>query len=242
LDPSYQLSELEREDFDRFLNYHAKGARVRAYVLVLAKDQKLSAELDLSRVAGGSLGQNDACLLVYPLDEPHRARMFFTSSVPKEVSVEALEYVLADCLQEAQTTDRPQQQLHKLLVRLSIRLFQLQQQMPVAESPPAAAELTGAAEQNPKPAALQKAKPMPLREVAGDAQARAGGLAWGFLRWSLLIFALAALGMVLFLRWRGYRQRHYEWILPLPEMTPTPRLGGVHSGGHSSVVFFGTEA
>jgi hypothetical protein len=212
LDPSHRVPEVERDSFERFLESHARDARIGLYVLVLGPDEKLSSNVDLSRMAQGSLLQRDSCLAVLPLGEPWRLRLFMSRGVQEKLSVDELSQILDDAIGNSLQETASLEQLHRLLVRLSIRLFWLESSLSSQPAETVARALPVAA------AALPEIMEMPASEVRWNLKPL---LSWlGFI-------GFAVLGFHVWRRWQRYRSRHYEWILPEPGHI-TPRFGCPH--------------
>lgn len=224
VDPQGLVTEVARLDLERLLEFHAKEARIRLYVLVLGTDQKLPAEANLDTLAHGALTRQHACLAVYPLGEPWRARFLMSKGVHQSATVETLSALAADCIQDAQQADESAQQLQRFAVRLSTRLFWLEKGL--RTTPP----------QTPG---------MSLQEVVGAADAATAISVgqtvqfWRFLTLSVsgitLLFVLLMLHR--FQPWRRRTPDHSRvWMLPDPDVLP--RLGGAFSGGTSAVLSF----
>jgi hypothetical protein len=238
IDPGYELTEHEREDIERFLSYHARDAQIAAYVLILGANEELPKTFDMSKLAGGGLLKDNRCLLVMPYGEPHRARLFFTSNLHKDATQVQLTGILADCVAHGTVWSEPYEQIHRFLVRLSIRLFWLENVLLPAVPPPVpllpsqaevrptlppAPTVTASSRTAPKPALTEVGVPLQSPTAKEGIMLRV----WKWLPWVLL---LATVGVFALYRWRRYKLRHYEWVfdhLPMPE----ERLGGVHCGG-----------
>jgi len=215
IDPDQVIPEVTREDLGRFLESHARDARIKLYVLILGQNEKLPADANLASLAQGSLLQSDACLAVLPLGEPWRLRLFMSRSLHEAVPGAQLAEVLDDTVRDSLQASAPEDQLHRLLVRLSIRLFWLESGLP-----PAPVETVARAVLvNSPPTALPEIIAAPIApEVSSEivfswwVPGLLGALLAAFVGW----------------RWHVYRLRHYEWVLPEPEPL-TPRFGCPHA-------------
>lgn len=224
LDPASLVSETQREDITRFLEFHARDAKIDAYVLVIDRDQRLADGVDLSRVASGALVGKNACLAVYPLGEPWRVRLFMSSEVHDMVAPGYLAGLLEDCSRDAMQAGDSLEQLHRFTVRLSIRLFWLEKVLP-AEKAASSKPLVQKAASNPLPEILPAERAAPVAAV-GSSWFRRVHSAW----WCALIGLVLAVpaGIV----WRARRKqflRTHVWRLPEREVPS--RLGGTFSGG-----------
>ncbi len=226
IDPSYHLSELEREDLERFLSYHARDAKIRAFVLVTGREEKIGPDLDLAKIAQGTLLRGSNSLLVVPLGDPYRARLFFTNNIHHSVKAPLLAEILSSCVQDGQTKSLPSEQLHRMLVRLSIRLFWLQNQIPVIKPPVIEPDVTAAAA--PPPTKMLVSEVAAVRGPPGFEDGLAGLMSKT--HWSGFAIGLSVLAGLVAIRWRRYKLRHYEWLLPEPDRVDL-RLGGEFAGG-----------
>jgi hypothetical protein len=232
LDPQSLVPEVPAQDLDRLLEFHAKDARIRLFVLVLDGDQKLPEGAALDRIAQGALTKRDACLAIYPLGEPWRARFMVSQSVHGAVSVRSLTDLAEDCIKDARQAADSVQQLHRFAVRLSTRLFSLEKVLP--------------------PALAKQTAPVPLQEVAQGgvalaSAAQAGAVspaavaATAGVSVTALLFLAALFGAFVYCM-RCYRRGEElsrVWILPEQEVAA--RLGGAFSGGAGAVVHYGRE-
>lgn len=223
LDPKTLVPEMQGENMRRFLDFHARDARIKLHILVIASDEKLPDRANLENLASGSLRRTDACLLVYPLGEPWRARLFVSQPVHALTSTAFLSETIQACVTEAMEVSDSHDQLHRYAVHLSTRLFWLQKAL--------AADLDKVAD-----------KEKSLAEVQSKASDRAeiGEMQLSGLWW--LILSLFG-GVVLTLggrRWhrhlKSQRAKHV-WILPEPETVP--RLGGAFTGGSGGIIRYG---
>ncbi len=206
MDPSHQLPEVVRDDLSRFLESHARDARVSLYLMVLPADQKLPAQVNLARLAQGSLLREDSCLAVCPLGEPWRLRLFMSSSIRNQLPTTELSQVLDDSMRAAMQTVDSEEQIHRLLIRLSIRLFWLEPSLGTA--PPLVETVAKAIPTLPASTALL--------EVKGSEEARPGLFFGSFYTGAAALVLMTVLGWFAIWRWRKYKLRHYEWLLPEP--------------------------
>lgn len=225
IDPDHHVSEPQREDLTRFLQFHARDARVKAFVLVMDRNQTVSSASDLAGVASGALNAQDSCLAVYPLGEPWRARLFVSSSVHQAVDADYLNSVAQDCAKDATLVSDPLEQLHRFTVRLSIRLFWLEKLMsPLPMTAGKLAEKVVAKSRNAAAPSLSK-NPRHSRQQNINA-------------WSVALGVLLSLGggaaTYAALRYRRKRLLNYVWILPEIEMPQ--RLGGAFTGGGGACI------
>lgn len=227
LDTQGLVPEIASEHIHRFLNFHAEDARIRAYVMVIDRDQKLPADAQLHRVASGSLAKTSSCLLVFPLGEPWRARLFLSQPVYAATTQTYLADMVSDCVKDAMLTNDAGEQLHRFAVRLSTRLFWLQKVM--------------AQQATRQPAPLEEISPdVATAPPAAQASTSASGRGFMEIGWVVLLMvgALAAVGLGAkrLLDWHSHRDQRRIWILPEPD--PLHRLGGTFSGGSGAAIAY----
>ena len=221
IDPQNLVPEIARADLERLLAFHASDARIRIHLLVLDADQKLPDSVDPASIAHGVLTRQPSCLAIYPLGEPWRARVLLSRPVHAAAKPDALTAMAADCIQDAQQTDEPADQLHRYAVRLSTRLFGLQQSLPVpgAAASPAMREVTGSGE---APSGLTLWLTSPVTQVVLSCIA-VFGLGWMLLRKLMK---------------RHQRRTASGQVWMLPEHESRPRLGGAFSAGAGTMVSY----
>ncbi len=218
IDPNHELSETSVEDFERFLTFHASDCQIPLNLVILGKNQKLPESANLGRFASGSLARGSAAVLVCPYGEPWRARFFVSQGIRNAVPASYLNSLLENSIRDAQRATDPDEQLHRMLVQLSVRLFWVQRMLKPAS--PAAAS----------PALAREDRSTLLVELAPAAAAGVGEtLLPG--PYGLAVLALLALGLYILRRWHRFKMRHYEWLLPATAAPPAPRLGGHACGG-----------
>lgn len=223
LDPEMLMPEMQAENMRRFLDFHGRDARIKLHILIMAKNAKLREGTDLGEVASGSLRQNDACLLVYPLGEPWRARLFVSKPVHTLTSASFLSETVQACVHEAMEVTDPHDQLHRYAVHLSTRLFWLQKAL-AADLDTVVRHEKSLAEVQAKPSLEAAASPPPSSMTAWVATCLIGG--------ALLAFA----------GHRAHRRltrKHSNRVWILPEPDTVPRLGGAFTGGGGGMIRYG---
>ncbi len=223
IDPDLLVPEMQNHNMMRFLEFHARDARIKLHVLILSHDSKLPEGTELGNIASGSLRQTDACLLVYPLGEPWRARLFVSKSVHDQTSTEFLSETIQACMHEALQVSDAHDQLHSYAVHLSTRLFWLQKALG-ADPKVEAAQVHSLAEVTPTVKAPAKTSARVHSIVS-----------WG--SGGLLVLGMAAFAGRQFGRHLRFRRQNRVWILPEPETVP--RLGGAFTGGGGGMIRYG---
>ena len=119
IDPEARLPEMAAMEIERLLEFHASDARIKLYVLVLAKNEKLPADSDLDSIASGRLVTSDACLVVYPLAEPWRARLLVSRAIHDKASPLFLSETASECVRQALVATEAGDQLERFVTTLS---------------------------------------------------------------------------------------------------------------------------
>ncbi len=221
IDPDQLVPEIQNHDMLRLLGFHAQDARIKLYVLVIGHDQKLPEGAELEKIASGSLLQSDACLVVYPLGEPWRTRLFVSRSIHNQISTEFLTETIQACLNESLQTSNVHDQLRRYTIHLSTRLFWLQKALVTA------------------PAGKTK-KDQALAEFSSQLKVSAVPSSFSFstlLIWisgSLLVLGLIVIACRRFLYHQQLKRQRCVWMLAEPETVP--RLGGAFTGGGGGMI------
>ena len=230
IDPDSRVPEMAAMELTRLLEFHARDARIRLYVLILGKNETLPADAAVEKVASGRLVTTNACLLTYPVGEPWRARLFVSETVHALTSASFLSETSAECVKQAMHASEAHDQIERYVVTLSTRLFWLQKAI--------GSDLRHEAHQ------------VALRELTEGGAPRvatadpilpskdASSPSWAW--WSLGIVTSTCGGAWAGLRWHRQRRRRLKssiWELPEPETSP--RLGGAFCGGGGAMIKFG---
>ena len=221
IDPDQLVPEIQNHDMLRLLGFHAQDARIKLYVLMLAHDQKFPEGADLDKVASGSLLKSDSCLVVYPLGEPWRTRLFVSRSVHNQISAEFLSETIQACLQEALQTSNAHDQLRRYTIHLSTRLFWLQKALG-----------TEPAVKTDNSHSLAEFGPLVKAPAVSSTPGVDSSTIWS--SGSLLMLGLAVLSLRGFARHLRLRRHRRIWMLAEPDTVP--RLGGAFTGGGGAMI------
>lgn len=229
IDPDVIVPEMAHLQMLRFLEFHAHDARIKLYVLVIPKDSRLPAKPELDGIASGSLVKSEACLLVYSIGEPWRARLFVSKSVFEHTSATFLAETTQACAKAAMQSSAAADQLQNFAMELSTRLFWLQKALGKESTANVAQSLAEVAPPDAGSHTAGVAMPSVTPVATDDA--------WTAVLWTLACVFMAAVGGLGFLHWQKRRKRRVQtrvWILP--EIETAPRLGGAFTGGGGAVV------
>lgn len=222
IDPDQLVPEIQNHDMLRLLGFHAQDARIKLYVLVIGHDQKLPEGADLEKFASGSLLQSDACLVVYPLGEPWRTRLFVSRSIHNQISTEFLSETIQACLKESLQSSNVHDQLRRYTIHLSTRLFWLQKAL--------APDPAGKTHQDQALAEFSSQLKVPVASPSTQNLTKAMLGMSG----SLLLLGLSGIMCRRFLHRVQLRKQRRIWMLAEPETAP--RLGGAFTGGGGGMI------
>lgn len=230
IDPDSHVPEMAAMEITRLLEFHARDAAIRLYVLVMGKNEKLPGNAPLDEVASGRLLKTNACLVVYPVGEPWRAQLFVSQPVLDVSSQSFFAETAAESVKQAVQASEAHDQLERYVVSLSTRLFWLQKALGKDLRHDAARSALREFPTSPLSPGASTAPPVQPASSASE-------IPW--LLWLVLsgIAAGAGWGSVRWHRNRQQRLKSCVWILPEPETVS--RLGGAFCGGGGGMVKFG---
>lgn len=233
IDPNNALAETPAEDLRRFLGYHSEQADIPITVLLLEANEKLPAAVEMESLAQGTLSSRRVALLVYPLGEPWRTRLFLPGAAHQAVSASFLTRMLEACLAEANRTSLPEDQLHDYIVQLSIRLFWLQKEL--AKSQPSRLAFADAAQTPPLAEVGTEVSPPAAASIeSGTASSHFLHLPpASFITIAVLLGFLLAVAARRVIRSAkaSIKKRHHTRVWTLPDKETPQRLGGAFCGG-----------
>lgn len=232
IDPDSHVSETQREDLVRFLDFHARDARIKAYVVVTDRDQVVPSHADLSHAASGAFAKHDSCLAVFPLGEPWRARLFVSRSVSKVAGPDHLAGMVEDCAKDAMQVSDPLEQLHRFTIRLSIRLFWLERMM--GGNQPALSRVSA----HDVPQDVIAKREAALTAALNTSEIESGRSSWDLYSVGLGMLLSLAGGAATYAALRHRRKKLLGYVWLLPEIEIPPRLGGAFSGGGGCSIRF----
>lgn len=223
IDPDQLLSEMHREEMTRFLEFHARDARIKLYVLAISHDRRITDGTSLDAIASGTLLKNDSCLLVFPLGEPWRTRLFLSKGIHDQTSAEFLGETIHACLRESLHSSDEHDQLKRYAVHLSTRLFWLQKALGGG---------VGSLQDESKPSVLAEV----LTEESTRTNPTSAGTANHVIWAASALLSLSLAGA--FVRWllHKHQTRHRNRVWILAEKETLPRLGGAFTGGGGGMI------
>lgn len=245
VDPQKLVTEQRANDVLRFLEFHDEESDFRICAMILGHNQEIPEEVDLAQLEEKWFDDRATFLAVYQLSRPEDLELIYHPGNTRRLADPTLERIRYDCVRAARAVDNPSDQLEKLIVELSIQLFQLEQgrrvSNPMAPVPSPPVATTGdPVEGSPVTVAVVLETAIdPGRWAIAirfiDRIRSAGPIAWMVLGSSLLL----VLSIALFLR-TVYAKRRTSGKKPIlfPACEPRRRIGGVHNGGAFAGISF----
>lgn len=245
VDPQKLVTEQRANDVLRFLEFHEEESDFRICAMILGHNQEVPDEVDLGHLEETWFGDRATFLAVYHLSRPGDLELFYHPGNTRRLADSTLDRIRYDCVRAAKAVDNPSDQLEKLIVELSIQLFQLEQgrrvSNPMAPSPAPPVPVTEDSLDGSSVAAEAVAGPSsePVRWTIAmrwfERVRAAGPMTWLVLGSSLLLIVSIAL----FFR-TVYAMRRTSGKKPIlfPPCEPRRRLGGIHNGGAFAGISF----
>lgn len=222
IDPQQLMTEQKANDVLRFLQFHAEEAEYDIYLLLFGRDQKVPDEISLDQRHRDWFPSEKAVTVAYFLEEPERTQITFNAELREKLPEAVFDRIFQNCVREAQVAETPFDQVERLAIELSIRLYWMSK---LLERQSAGETIATTQEELSQPVWENIAQPEPphserLAELLGV-------LPWGWIFGGLAGTALIVLITVHF--WRRDSLSARPALFPEREL-PT-RLGGMSSGG-----------
>ncbi len=231
VDPQHLLTEQKINDLERFLEYHSEESPFDIYLMVFGPNQTVPDEISLAAKHQEWFGgKENAVLVAYRMMEPDKTAIEMGSKVRSSLPESAFQKVFDHCVGEATVASIPADQLERLAIELSIRLYWVSD---VLEQQSQGAKLT----ETQVVEAVTTVTAVAPGEEAPPAK-QDGGFSW----LPAIIATGAALGVlaliVLLVRMVLGENRIYLF----PERRSDVRLGARYSGGSCVSMSFGAPA
>ena len=231
LDPQELLTEQKSNDVRRFLEYHAEEAEFDIYLMLFAGPQEVPSEISLAQRHVDWFGDEPAVTVAYFMDQPERTVIEFNGAIRKSLPDAVFKRIFQSCVREAQVSHNSSDQVERLAIELSIRLYWMTK---LLERQSAGETISS----------TQEGLSEPWEEMEADAAAgtltipaEVGSLrglleSFGGVPWAWIGSILGILGAGLltgFLVWR--RDSLSAKPILFPDRNLPSRLGGEFSGG-----------
>ncbi|MFK5924603.1 MAG: hypothetical protein QM496_20700, partial [Verrucomicrobiota bacterium] len=123
IDPQGFLTQQDSAEISQVLQLHQAESPLDIYLLILGPAQALPDSVSLSSLHHRWFGQKPAAIVVYHMQAPDKTRFEFGDKIHEALPASAIDRVTYSCIREAQTTQHPAEQIKRLALEMSIRLF-----------------------------------------------------------------------------------------------------------------------
>ena len=225
VDPLALLTEQRSNDVSRFLEYHSAEAPFDICLMVLRENERIPEGTSLAELHKKWFGDERVALVVYPFGQARKTQFEFGSAVRSRVSSTVVGRIEQSCVAEAAVGADPSDQVEKLAIELSIRLYWLGRILDRPQSM-TEAEAEAAADQQR------------VADNSGDSRTE-GFLAGRTMQWWWLFFGVL-LSVVAggALRWLFRRNSLAGEPMFFPDRELAVRLGGPCAGGTCAAISF----
>lgn len=240
MDPAQLLVGADFEEVNRLLATQAMEGRVKPHLVMLPERHRLPKSVDMGKLARMSEMGGMTCMVVYPMGEPWRVRLFMSRSVLEVVNQNALRELAQACIQDAMRSEHPVEQLKRFVIQLCVRLTWMEREHALLTVEPSTltaepmTERQGGEAEAHEVLEVTVPKEQPLEVTRWEQW-------WQTVRkWTVI--GLVGLGLLWIVRRlmnvviRKWKQRKEAVMWKLPEVKGRPRLGGKHCGGGGAAV------
>lgn len=123
VDPQRLLTEQKSHDVQRFLEYHADEAQYDICLMLFGANQDIPADVSLDERHRQWFGDEHVVLVAYFLEHPEKTRVIYGDEPRKKLPSVVFDRIFQSCVREAQVASTPFDQVERLSIELSIRLY-----------------------------------------------------------------------------------------------------------------------
>lgn len=225
VDPLALLTEQRSNDVSRFLEYHSEEAPFDICLMVLRENERIPEGTSLAELHQKWFGDERVALVVYPFGQPRKTQFEFGPAVRDRVSSTVVGRIEQSCVAEAAVGADPSDQVEKLSIELSIRLYWLGRILDRPQSM-TEAEAEAAADRQ--------------RVADSSGESRSAGFLTGRAMqwWWLFAGALLSVMAGAMVRWLFRRNSLAGEPMFFPDRELAVRLGGPCAGGSCAAITF----
>lgn len=225
VDPLALLTEQRSHDVSRFLEFHSEEAPFDICLLVLRENERIPEETSLAELHQRWFADERVALVVYPFAQPRKTQFEFGPAVRERVSSAVVGRIEQSCVAEAAVGTDPSDQVEKLSIELSIRLYWLGR---ILDRPQSMTEAEAEAAADRQRTAENRGESGATGIFTGPAKH------WWWLSIGVLLSVLAGAT----LRWLLRRNSLEGEPLFFPDRELPVRLGGPSAGGSCAAITF----
>jgi hypothetical protein len=225
VDPLALLTEQRSNDVSRFLEYHSEEAPFDICLMVLRENERIPEGTSLAELHQRWFGDERVALVVYPFGQPRKTQFEFGPAVRSKVSSTVVGRIEQSCVAEAAVGADPSDQVEKLAIELSIRLYWLGR---ILDRPQSMTEAEAEAAADQQRVADRSGAPSAAVLFA----ARASHWWWIFAGVLLTVMASGVF------RWLVRRNSLSGEPMFFPDRELAVRLGGPCAGGTCAAISF----
>ena len=123
VDPQRLLTEQKSHDVQRFLEYHADEAQYDICLLLFGANQDIPSDVSLDERHRQWFGDEHVVLVAYFLEHPEKTRVIYGDGPRQKLPAVVFDRIFQSCVREAQVASTAFDQVERLSIELSIRLY-----------------------------------------------------------------------------------------------------------------------
>lgn len=240
MDPGELLVGGVFEEVNRLLATQSMEGTIKPHMVLLPERHRLPPSIDMGKLARMSQMGGMTCMVIYPMGEPWRVRIFMSRKVTDVVNQDALRELAQACIRDAMRAEQAVEQLQRFVIQLCVRLTWMEREHALMNLEPEVVSADQMAESTVQAEAVTDVLEVAVRKEQPSVR-KPWQEWWGPIRkWTLggglviaLLFGMRWLMKRMILKWKK-RQENVMWTLP--EVKVRPRLGGKHCGSGGAVV------
>lgn len=233
VDPQQLLTEQKSHDIERFLQYHAEEAKFDICLLLFGGTQEIPDDIVIEQKHAEWFGDQPVVTVAYFLAHPERTRIAYGKGIKNQLPPVVFEQIFQSCVREAQVAETAYDQVERLAIELSIRLYWmaklLERQSAGERIASTAEELTGAGW---NPSEGEGSDAVNLGNAMGGSRLTELFETFGGMPWLLVgLCGAGFIGVAGGGWWWWRRDSLAAKPMLFPELEVPSRLGGSYSGG-----------
>ena len=222
VDPQDLLTEQQKQERERFLNYHADDSGFDLYVYLFDTKQEIPVGESLQGVVLDHFADKESTAVVfYFMGDPQRSELAFSEDLSEEIRTVNVRDLMKLSIEEAMQSEEPLTQLEFFLGQLAMRFLGLKKKLKEDGVP--GARLRGMGEKEEEKLGSLSSL---WHDFRGDSEA--------FLAVVVSVSFALSVGLLVFLRYLVDRNRAFVF----PDAQGSSLLGAPHAPGVGSVISY----